>query len=171
MQRAHIVKPVGQLHQQDSNVAGGCEDELLEVLGLSQFLGAVFKLVELRDPIDQFGHIRTKAHFDIADIDLGVLDHIVKEARDDGDLVELDVSQKARDFNRMRIIRIARIAHLFAMMRFGKIVSGTEKFGLHPRVIGANLIDQLLPGQDIFRFFRSRSLCASHVASPFILCG
>ena len=77
MQRAHVVKPVGQLHEQDADVARCGENEFLEVLGLRQLLGAVFQLVQLGDPIDQFGDVGAKAHLDIADIDVGIFDHVM----------------------------------------------------------------------------------------------
>jgi len=54
-ERAHVVKPVGELDQDDAHVARHGEQHLAEVLGL-RVLGALeLDAVELGDAVDQLG--------------------------------------------------------------------------------------------------------------------
>ena len=81
MQRAHVVQAVGELHQQDADVAADRQHELAEILRL---LGAVRLQLEpgqLGDAIDQPGDLRPEPLLDLGRADRGVLDHVVQQRR------------------------------------------------------------------------------------------
>ena len=174
VQRLHVVHAVGQLDEQHTQVASHGQDELLEVLGLRGFLGGEVQLVELGDAVDEFGDLRAEADFDVADVDLGVFYHVMQEAGDDGDFVELHIGQKAGDLDGVGIVGFAGIAGLLAMMLLGEIIGETEKLGFDARVVGADLGDQFFAGEEMREFRRSiagRGRFASPCASPFFRSG
>ena len=168
------MEPVGELHQQHADVAGHRQDELLEVLRLRRFLRHEVELVELGHPVDQLRNIGAEAHFDVADVDLGVFHHIMQQARNDGHLVEAHISQQVRNPDRMGVISLAGIALLGAVMLYGKIIRLAEQFRPHSGMIGANLRDQLRTGRHRRQRIggvRHSGLLASGCASPFFRSG
>ena len=174
VQGFHVVQPVGQLDQQHADIARHREDEFLEVLRLRGFFRRELQLVELGHPVDQFGYIRAEANLDVADVDFGILYHVVQKAGDDGHFVEAHVCQKVRDADRMGVISLTGIALLGAVMLHGEVIGLAQEFGLHPRVIGADFRDQFFAGRDRWqavRLFRRRGRLASVRASPFFLSG
>ena len=174
VQRLHVVEPVGELHEQHADVAGHRQDELLEVLRLRGFLRHEVELVELGHPVDQLRHIGAEAHLDVADVDLGILDHVMQQAGDDGHLVEAHIGEQVRDPDRMGVIRLAGIALLRAVMLDRKIIRLTEQFGAHARMIGANFRDQFGTGwyrRQRVGGVRRSGLFASGCASPFFRSG
>ena len=56
-ERAHVVEPVGELDQQDADVARHRHDHLAHVLGLRQLAGLELQLVELRQAVDDLGDV------------------------------------------------------------------------------------------------------------------
>ena len=112
------MQPVGQLHEQHADIARGGEDELLEVLGLDQCTRriAAGDFRQLGDAVHQVRNVLPEQAADLIDRDIGVLDHIMQQAGDDGGLVELEVGEQAGDSDRMGEIRIARMAQLLAVL-------------------------------------------------------
>ena len=75
---------------------------------------------------------------------LGVLDGVVQQRRDDGGVVELEVGEDRRDFERMREIGIAGGALLLAMRLHGVDIGAVEQILVGVRVVGADALDQIV---------------------------
>ncbi len=85
MQRAHVVKPVGELHQQDADILRHGDDELAEILRLARDVGLRLQLEprELGDAVDQPRDLRPEQPLDLLDRGERVLDRVVQQCRDD----------------------------------------------------------------------------------------
>ena len=75
---------------------------------------------------------------------LGVLDRVVQQRRRDGRVVELEVGQDRRDFERMGEIGIARGALLLAVGLHGVDVGAVEQFLVDLGIIFAHPIDEIV---------------------------
>ena len=134
-QRAHIVQPVGQLHQQHADVAGDGQHQLAEILRLLGALGEDFQLGELGDAVHQIGDLLAEILLDVLIGDQRVLDRVVQQRGDDGGHVELELGQDGGHFQRMGEIGIARGAELLAMRGHGIDIGLVEQ-----RLVGVGVI-------------------------------
>ena len=57
LQRAHVVQPVGELHQQHADVVRHRQHQLAEILRLLGALGEQFELRQLGHAIDEIGDL------------------------------------------------------------------------------------------------------------------
>ena len=134
LEGAHVVQAVGELDQEHARVVGDREQELAEVLGLLRVLGDEVELAELGQAVDEAADLLAERLVDVVARGLGVLDRVVQHRRDDRGVVELELGEDRRDFERMREIGIARSALLRSVR-------------LHREDIGA--VEQLLVGVGI----------------------
>jgi hypothetical protein len=88
VERAHVVEAVGELHQQDADVLRHVQEHLAKALGLTVLLRAEVELRELRDPVDEEGHLVAELSGHVFEGGLGVLDGVVEERGDDRRRVE-----------------------------------------------------------------------------------
>ena len=79
LQRAHVVQPVGQLHQQHADVAAHRQHELAEILRLLGAVGLQFQPGQLGDAVHQPGDLGAEAAFQLGAADAGVLDDVVQQ--------------------------------------------------------------------------------------------
>ena len=84
LERAHVVQPVGQLHQQDTHILGHGEQQLAQVLGLGCFLGDQVELGDLGQAIDQRGDFGTELLLDLLVGGRGILHRVMKQGRGNG---------------------------------------------------------------------------------------
>ena len=115
MQGAHVVQPVGELDQQDADVAAHRQHELAEVLRLLGAVGLQFQPGQLGDAIDQAGDFLAEPRLDLRQLDRRVLDHVVQQAGGDRGGVEPVAGQDVGDRDRMAEIGIAVVAPLRAV--------------------------------------------------------
>jgi hypothetical protein len=78
-ERAHVVQPVGQLHQEDAQVLGQRQEELAEVLRLLGALALHLDARQLGDAVHQPRHLGAEAALDLGQAVIGVLRHVVQE--------------------------------------------------------------------------------------------
>ena len=135
-QGAHVVQPVGQLHQQHADVAGDGQHQLAEILRLLGALGENFQLGELGDAVHQTGDLLAEILLDVLIGDQRVLDRVVQQRGHDGGHVELELGEDGGDFQRMGEIGIARGAELLAMRGHGIDIGLVEQRLVGVRVIG-----------------------------------
>ena len=133
-QRAHVVQPVRELDQQHPHVVGDGEQQLAEVFGLLGLLGDQIEPLELGQPIDQRADIRAEHLVDFGAGRRGVLDRVVQERRRDGRVIELEVGEDGRHFERMGKIRVAGGAFLLAMRLHGVDIGAVKQ-----RLVGRGL--------------------------------
>jgi len=90
------VQPVGQLDEDDPDVPHHGQQHLAEVLRLS--LGAALEghLLELADAVDQLGHRLAEFAPDVLLGDVGVLEHVVQDGRDDALVVHAHLGEPGR---------------------------------------------------------------------------
>ncbi len=122
-QRAHVVQAVGQLHQDDADIAHHGQDHLAEVFRLRLGRALELDLGELAHAVHQFRNVT--AEFG-GDLFLGggrVLDHVVQDGGDDGLVIETQLGEDARRGNRVIDVGLAGQAGLAV------VGLGTEQIG------------------------------------------
>ena len=129
------MQPVGELDQQHPHVVGDRQQELAQVFGLLGLLGDEVELLELGQALDQRADVAAEHLVDLGAGGVGVLDGVVQQRRRDGGVVELEVGQDRRDFERMGEIRIAGGALLLAMRLHGVDIGAVEQ-----RLVGVRIV-------------------------------
>ncbi len=108
-ERAHVVQPVGELHQNHADVACHREQHLAEVFRLRLFAIAKLHFVQLRQPVDQFRDLRAES---LGEFGLGhalVFHHVVQQRRHDRLGVEIPAGADFRDGDRMGNVGFAAL--------------------------------------------------------------
>ena len=100
MERAHVVQPVGELHQQHADVVGQRQQELAQVLRGALVLRLRLDLAELGHPVDQPRDVLAEQLLDLLGRGERVLDRVVEDGGGDRLVVELEVGEDARDLDR-----------------------------------------------------------------------
>ncbi len=88
---AHVVQPVGQLDEQDANVARQREQEFAEVFRGALIFGLGLDLRQLGHPVDQPRDIGAEQFLDLFMGGDGILDRVVENCGDDRLVVELEI--------------------------------------------------------------------------------
>ena len=127
VERAHVVQPVGELDQQHAHVVGDRQQQLAQVFRLLGFLGDEVELLQLGEALDQRADVAPEQAVDLGARGCGILDGVVQQRGGDGRVVELEVGEDRRHFDRMREIRIARGAPLLAMRLHGVDIGAVEQ--------------------------------------------
>ena len=104
-ERAHVVQPVRELDQQDPHVVGDRQQQLAEVFRLLCFLGDEVELLELGETLDQRADVAAEHLIDLGTGRGRVLDGVVQEGGRDGGVVELEIGEDRRHFERVGEIR------------------------------------------------------------------
>ena len=144
MQRAHVVQAIGELDQQHAHVVGDGEQQLAEILRLLGVLGGEIELVELGQAVDQPADLGAEQLVDLLAGDRRVLDRVVQHRGDDRRVVELELGQDRRDFERMREIGIARGALLLPMRLHGEDIGAVEQILVRVGIVAAHALDQFV---------------------------
>ena len=147
MERAHVVQPVGELHQQHPNVVAEREQELAQILGGALVFRLRLDLRQLGDPVDQPGDVRAEQLVDLFGRGERVLDRVVEDCGDDRLVVELEVGEDPGDFDRMAEIGVARGAHLRAVRLHREDVGAVDQPLVRIGIVGADLFDKLILSQ------------------------
>ena len=124
---AHVVQAVGELDQQHPHVVGDRQQELAQVLGLLGLLGDEVEPLELGQALDQRADVLPEHLVDLGPGGGGILDGVVQERGRDGGVVELEIGQDRRDFERMGEVGIAGGTLLLAMRLHGVDVGAVEQ--------------------------------------------
>ena len=144
VERAHVVQAVGELDQQHAHVVGDRQQQLAQVLRLLGFLGDEVELLQLGQALDQRADVGAEQAVDLGAGGRGVLDGVVQQRGGDGGVVELEVGEDRRDFERMGEIRIARGALLLAMRLHGVDIGAVEQRLVGVRIVAAHPLDQVV---------------------------
>jgi hypothetical protein len=126
-----LCRPVGELDEDDANVARHREQHLAEVLGLRLLERRELDAVDLRDAVDEVRDGLAEALGDLALGGRRVLDDVVQEGRDQGLRVEVPFGEDPGDRERVGDVRLAALAVL-------------------ARMGGARDLVRLLDGVDVF---------------------
>ena len=147
MERAHVVQPVGELHQQHADVVAEREQELAEVLRGALVLRLRLDLAELGDAVDQPRDVLAEQLLDLLGRRERVLDRVVEDGGGDRLVVELEVGEDARDLDRVAEIGVARGAHLGAVRLHREDVGAVDQPLVRVGIVGPDLLDQLILSQ------------------------
>ena len=124
----HVVEPVGQLDDDDPQVAGHRHQHLAHRRGLLLLLGVELQPLELGDAVDQVGHRRAEVALDVGEGEPGVLDRVVQEGGGEGDVVEAEVGDDRGHRERVGDVGLTGLAALAAVGVVGDLVGpGDER--------------------------------------------
>ena len=143
LKRAHVVQPVGELHQQHANVVGDRQHQLAEILRLLGALREQFQLRQLGHAVDEVGDLLAEIGLDVVVGGERVLDRVVQQRGDDGRHVELEIRQDRGDFQRMGEVRIARGAELLAVRLHGVDIRLVQQRLVGVGIVGLDAVDEL----------------------------
>ena len=97
LERAHVVQPVGQLHDDHARVAGDRQQQLAVVLRLLLCGRAEGEARNLGEPVHDVGDLDPEVLADLLQRDVRVLGHVVQQRRRNRDRVHLLQDQDLRD--------------------------------------------------------------------------
>ena len=143
---AHIVQAVGQLDQDDADVAGHGHQHAAQVLGLSFVAVAELQLAQLGHALHQHQRIRAEALGDDLFIHGGILHHVVEQAGGDGLVVDLQGGQYLRHGQGVHDIGLAAVPQLIAVGGQGQLVSAPQQLLVGGGVVRARLLDDVVDG-------------------------
>ena len=124
-QGAHVVQPVGQLDDQDPDVARHGDDHLAHGLGGGGL--AVLDLVQLGHPVDQRRHVVAELAAQFRQRVGGVLDRVVQQRRADGLVVHAQLGQDRGHRERVGDVGVAAQALLAGVPAGGHLVRALDE--------------------------------------------
>src|SRR3974390_119605 len=142
-ERAHVVQPVSELHQDDANVVDHGEEHLANVFSLTRFRGHHVEAANFRHALDEPRHFRTEPFLDAGDWKFGVFDDVVKQRGGKRGGVKTHVRKNVGYFQQMSDVRVAGASELVAVPLGGYIKSAAEKPGVLGRAIGTEFLKKL----------------------------
>ena len=135
VERAHVVQPIRQLHDDDARVLRDREQELAVALHLPVLIrAAVGQLGDLRQSIDDGRDLLPELALDVVDRPRGVLDHVVNQPAGHRGRIELQVGEDLCDLDAVRDIRLTRIPRLPAMGFLGEAIGARQQFLVEAQV-------------------------------------
>ena len=114
--RAHVVQAVGELHDDDADVARHGEEHLAEVERLLLVHAAHLDVGELRHAVHEPGNRLAEQARHVGERDLGVLDRVMQERRTDHVAIHVELGQNDGDLNGMVDIELSRATLLGRML-------------------------------------------------------
>ena len=109
---AHVVQPVGQLHQDHPQVLGHRHEQFAEVLGLLALAIAQLQVRQLRDAIHKLRDLIAELLRNLAVGRAGVFNRVVEKCRYDRCVIKLLLRKDRSDGNRMGEIRLTGMTRL-----------------------------------------------------------
>ena len=145
LHRAHIVRAVGDLDEDDADVLGHGHEHLAQIFHLLLFLARVMDARELGDALDQIGDGGGEALGDVVVGRVGVLDAVVQEGGDDGFAVEMQLlGYDLRNGDGVGDEGRAVLALLGTVVRGGVAEGGVDLGEVCAGVVGADGLDQMI---------------------------
>ena len=127
VQRTHVVQAVGELDQQNADIVGNGQQQFAQVLGLLGLARHQLQPLQLGQAFDQRADLGPEDLVDLGTRRLGVLDRVVQQGSHDGGVVELQIGENRRHFERVREIRIARGTCLRAVRLHGVDIGAVQQ--------------------------------------------
>jgi hypothetical protein len=143
LQRAHVVEAIDELHQEHADVLAHREQHLAEALRLLLLARQVRDLAELRDAVDDVCDLAAELLGHVVDGELGVLDDVVQERRDDAAVVEPELGEDASDAGRVHEVRLAALARLAVVGVDAELERALDRGRVRVRVVALDLGDEI----------------------------
>ncbi len=118
-----LCKPVGQFDQDHAHIARHGEQHLAEIFRLGMGFGLEFDLVQLGNPIYQFGNLLAELRADFLAGGCSVFHHVMQQRGHDGLGVKAPFGQDGGNSERVGNVGFAAFAHLPVMGCFGNAKS------------------------------------------------
>ncbi len=120
------MKTVGELDEDDANIARHREQHLAEVLGLGVLESVELDLVELRHAVDELGYGIAEVPRDLGLGDFGIFGYVVKQSCGKRLRIEVPLREDVGDGERVRNVGLTGLPELPFVGRFAEVVSGFE---------------------------------------------
>ena len=140
-QRAHVVEPVGELHQNHAQIAHHGEQHLADAFSLPLLPRSQLQLAQLGDAVDAARHILAEGLADVLDLGAGVLHDVVEESGFQAHHVHVHLHQLARHQQRMNHVGLSGFPFLIAVALPREAVGAIEGLQI---LIGAKRQDAVL---------------------------
>ena len=144
VQRAHVVQAIGELHQEHADIVGNGQQQFAQILGLLGLPRYQFQPLQLGEALDQRADLGPEDLVDLGPRRFGVLDRVVEQRSHDGGVVELQVGQNRRHFERMGEVRVARGAGLRAVRLHGVDIGAVQQVFVGVGVVGPDALDEVI---------------------------
>jgi len=119
----HIVEPVGQLDQDDSNIPRHGQQHFSEVLDLLLLQRFIFNRADFGDTINQRSNLLAELSLYFIEGDLGIFDNIMQYSRGNGVRVQMQLGQDKSDIQAVFDKPLPRFALLPLMRDIGEFIS------------------------------------------------
>jgi hypothetical protein len=137
---AHVVQPVGQLHDDDPDIVHHRQQHFAKALGLA-FLGIEdIQFAELGDAIHAAGDFLSEALADFVGSHAGVFDEIVQQSGFDGYKVHAHAGQDMGDHQGMHHVGLAGLPQL----AFVQLDGGAERLFDGGQIVARAVLADLL---------------------------
>src|SRR5262249_53815913 len=143
VQRPHVVKAVGELDEDHTDVVDHRQQHLPEALRLPLFARRERDGADFRDALDNVRNLRTEQFADALDRRQRVLDDVVEEARGDRDHVQLHVGKEVGDGQGMDQVRFAGVTDLAPVFECRKDVGAPQQLDVGVRTVGPDFFQQI----------------------------
>ena len=143
-ERAHVVKPVGELDEQDADVARHRDDHLADVLSLLLLPATELERIQLREAVHDARDLLSELLLELLDRDIGVLHGVVQERGDERRRVEPEIREDLRHRQRVGDEVITRDALLALVVLLGEAVSALDLLQVRLRVVPTDRAEERL---------------------------
>ncbi len=151
VERAHVVEPIGELHEDDADVVDHREQHLADVLRLPLLARRERDGADFRHPFDHVGDLGPEELLDALDGRQRVFDDVVEQTGGDGHGVQLHIRQEVGDGERMDEVWFARMANLSSVLEGRKDIGPPEQLDVGVRAVGPDFFQQILEANHRFR--------------------
>ena len=128
LQRAHVMHPVGELHQDYAKVVDHREQHLANALRLAFLARGEIQLAQLGNAVDAARDFFAEGFANVIDLGAGVLYHVVEQAGLQADHVHVHLRKLACHQQRMNHVGLAGKALLLFVPLRGEPVGALEWF-------------------------------------------
>ena len=135
LHRAHIMQTVSQLNQYNADISCHRQKHFAIVFNLAVFLGNIFDFTQLGNTVYQVCYYGTELLFDIVQLVIRILNHIVQKGCCQGFIVHLQSHKDADNANRMDDVRFTGFTCLRSMRFSCQLIGLTDKSYLLRRKI------------------------------------
>ena len=142
MKRAHVVKPIRELHQDDADVIHHREQHLAEVLRLPLLARGERDRADLRDAFDDVGDLGAEQLVDTLRGGQRVFDHVVEQTGGHGHDVELHVGEKIRHLERVHQVGLAGMAHLPLVLERREHIGPAQQLEIGLRAVAPHFLEE-----------------------------
>ena len=130
------MQPVGDLHQDDPDVAAHGQEHLAQIFHLLLFLADILHPRQLGHALHQFGHRRGEELCDLLVGGVGVLDAVVEQGRHDGLAVQVHIRHDLRHRQGVGDIGRAVLAPLVDVLFPGIFIGAAHFLKVRVAVVG-----------------------------------